>query len=368
MTTLFHRYLHTVSSSPPSKSAIITYLTETLGFPKPRAVFYVNRFSSTQTNPQSVILFLKSHGFNLTDIHKWVTESPQILFSDVEKTLKPNIHFFQDLGLTGSALGKFISKKPVYLSNRFEERLKPCVDIVKRLMLDDRNNENLIRTLRRCNWANVNQPVVKVAANVKYLEQCGIVGAQLATLITRQPRLLIMSESDLKELVSKVLDMGFSIDNRMLVHAIFTCTCLSDQTFERKLELFRSYGFTKDEFLSMFKKAPGLLRVSEAKLKTGIGFFLDTVKFEREVLVRRPACLMYSLEERVIPRFKVLNMMMSKRILKKMPSFLNVMRLPEDEFLEKFISKDRNHAEELLLAYKSGDLLLQSDKKQIRSS
>ncbi|KAM0030427.1 putative transcription regulator mTERF family [Helianthus debilis subsp. tardiflorus] len=112
MTTLFYRYLHTVSSSsPPSKSSIITYLTQTLGFPKPRAVFYVNRFSSTQTNPQSVILFLKSHGFDITDIHKWVTESPQILFSDVEKTLKPNIHFFQDLGLTGSALGKFISKK-----------------------------------------------------------------------------------------------------------------------------------------------------------------------------------------------------------------------------------------------------------------
>ncbi|KAJ0803068.1 putative transcription regulator mTERF family [Helianthus annuus] len=361
MTTLFYRYLHTLSSSPPSKSSIITYLTQTLGFPKPRAVFFVNRFSSTQTNPQSVILFLKSHGFNLTDIHKWVTKSPQILFSDVEKTLKSRIQFFQDLGLAGPDLGKFISKNPVYLSNRFEERLKPCVDIVKRLMLDDHNNENLIRTLRRCNWVDIKQPVVRVAANVKYLEQCGIVGAQLATVITRQPRLLIMSESDLKELVSKVLDMGFSIDNRMLVHAIYTVSCLSDKTFERKLDLFRSYGFTKDEFLSMFKKAPGLLRVSEAKLKTGIGFFVNTVKFDREVLVRRPSCLMLSLEERVIPRFKVLDMMMSKRILKKMPKFLNVMWLPEDEFLEKFISKDRNHAEELLLAYKSGDLLLQRE-------
>ncbi|KAJ0775563.1 putative transcription regulator mTERF family [Helianthus annuus] len=361
MTTLFYRYLHTLSSSPPSKSSIITYLTQTLDFPKPRAVFFVNRFSSTQTNPQSVILFLKSHGFNLTDIHKWVTQSPQILFSDVDKTLKSRIQFFQDLGLTGSDLGKFISKNPVYLSNRFEERLKPCVDIVKRLMLDDHNNENLIRTLRRCNWVDIKQPVVRVSANVKYLEQCGIVGAQLATVITRQPRLLIMSESDLKELVSKVLDMGFSIDNRMLVHAIYTVSCLSDKTFERKLDLFRSYGFTKDEFLSMFKKAPGLLRVSEAKLKTGIGFFVNTVKFDREVLVRRPSCLMLSLEERVIPRFKILDIMMSKRILKKMPKFLNVMWLPEDEFLEKFISKDRNHAEELLLAYRSGDLLLQRE-------
>ncbi|KAI3756676.1 hypothetical protein L1987_56498 [Smallanthus sonchifolius] len=361
MTTLFYRYLHTISSSPPSKSSILTYLTDSLGFPKPRALLFFNRFSSTETNPQSVILYLKSHGFRITDIQAWVTESPQILFSDVEKTLKPRIQFFQDLGLAGSDLGKFISKNPAYLSNRFEERLKPCVDVVKRLMINDHNNENLIRTLRRCNWADVRQPVTRVSANIKYLEECGIVGAQLATVITRQPRLLIMGESELKDLVSKVLDMGFSIDSRMLVHALYTVSCLSDETFERKSELFQSYGFTKVEFLGMFKKAPGLLRVSESKLKCGIDFFLNTVKFDKQVLVRRPMCLMLSLEERVIPRFKVLNIMMSKRVLKKMPKFLNVMWLPEDEFLEKFISKNRDYAEELLVAYKSGGLFLQNE-------
>ncbi|KAK9059082.1 hypothetical protein SSX86_021701 [Deinandra increscens subsp. villosa] len=360
MSTLFYRYIHTISSSPSSRSSIITYLTETLGFPKPRATLFFNRFSSIETNPQSVIQYLKSQGFRNTDIQIWVTESPQILFSDVDKTLKPRIQYFQDLGLADSDLGKFISKNPAYLSNRFE-RLKPCIDVVKRLMADDRNNENLIRTLRRCNWVDIKEPVTRVAANIKFLEQCGIVGAQLATVITRQPRLLIMGESELKVLVSKVLDMGFSIDSRMLVHAIYTVSCLSDQTFERKSELFQSNGFTKVEFLAMFKKAPGLLRVSESKLKSGIDFFLNTVRFDKQVLVRRPTCLMLSLDERVIPRYKVLNIMLSKGVLKKMPRFLNVMWLPEDEFLEKFISKDRDHAEELLVAYKSGSLFLQND-------
>ncbi|KAL8195751.1 hypothetical protein R6Q57_025504 [Mikania cordata] len=359
MSTLFYRYLHTISS-PPSKSSIITYLTESLGFPKSRAVLFVNRFSSTETNPQSVIHYLKSHGFRNTDIQKWVTKSPQILFSDVEKTLKSRIQFFQDLGLAGSDLGKFISKHPCYLSNRFEERLKPCIDVVKRLTVDDHSNENLIRTLSRCNWVDIKQPVTRVYANIKYLEQCGIVGAQLATVIARQPRLLIMGESELKDLVSKVLDMGFTIDSRMLVHALYTVSCLSDQTFERKSELFQSYGFTKVEFLCMFRKAPGLLRVSESKLKSGIDFFLNTVKFEKQVLVRRPTCLMLSLDERVIPRYKVLNILMSKKVLKKMPRFLSVLWLPEDEFLVKFISKNSNYAEELLLAYKSGNLFLKN--------
>ncbi|KAI3700439.1 hypothetical protein L2E82_45068 [Cichorium intybus] len=355
MATLFARYLHTVSSSSPSKSSIITYLTESLGFSKPRALSLSTRFSSSETNPQSVIQLLKSLGFSNNDIQTWVNESPQILFADAEKTLKPRIQFFQDLGLTGSDLGKFISKNPCYLSNRFE-RLKPCVDVVQNLMNHD--NENLIRTLRRCNWADIKQPVTRISANIKYLEQIGIVGSQLVTVITRQPRLLIMGESELKDLVSKVLDMGFSIDSRMLVHALYTLSCLSDETVKRKLELFQSFGFTKADCIDMFKRAPGLLRVSESKLKLGIEFFLKTVKFDKAVLVRRPTCLMLSLEERVIPRYKILNILMSKGVFFKTPKFLNVMWLPEDEFLQRFIFKNRDTAGELLLAYKGGNLIV----------
>nr|XP_043627512.1 transcription termination factor MTERF5, chloroplastic [Erigeron canadensis] len=356
MATQFARYLHTISSSPSSssKSTILTYLTQSLGFRKSRATVFFNKFSSTETNPQSVITFLKSLGFSKSDIQTWVTQSPQILFSDVEKTLKPNIQFFQDLGLQDSDLGKFISKHPIYLSNRFEERLMPCLDVLKRLVLD---NENMIRTLKRCNWVDVKDPVNRISHNIKFLEQCGIVGSQLVTVISRQPRLLVRGENELKELVSKVLDMGFEKDSRMLVHALYTVSCLSDETFERKFELFRSFGFTKEEFFGMFKKAPALLRVSESKLKLGFDFYFNTVKFDKQVLVRRPSCLMLSLEERVIPRFKVIDIMMSKKILTKMPKFQNVMWLTEEEFLEKYISKNTDYAEELLLAYKCGDLI-----------
>ncbi|KAI3693480.1 hypothetical protein L6452_33318 [Arctium lappa] len=355
MATLFSRYLHTVSFSSAAKSSIISYLTDSLGFSKPRALSLFNRFSSTESNPQSVIFFFESLGFTNTDIQTWVNKSPQILFSGVEKALKPRIQFFQDLGLTGSDLGKFISKNPVYLSDRFEERLRPCVDVIKRFMIDD---QSIIRTLNRCNWIDVKQPVPKISANIKYLEEeCGIVGSQLVLVMTRQPRLLIMGESELRALVSKVLDMGFPIKSRMLVHALYTISCMSDQTVERKFQLFQMYGFTEVECLDMFKRAPGLFRASESKLKLGIDFFLNKVKFDKAVLARNPTCLMFSLEKRVIPRFRVLHILMSKRLLKKMPKFLNAMSIPEDEFLERFISKNRDDEEKLLLAYKGGDLV-----------
>ncbi|PWA34602.1 transcription termination factor [Artemisia annua] len=66
-------------------------------------------------------------------------------------------------------------------------------------------------------------------------------------------------------------------------------------------------------------------------------------------VVRRPNVLMLSLEERVIPRYNVLNVMMEKKLLKKRPKFSNVTWLPEAEFLENYVLKNRDYAEELLL-------------------
>ncbi|CAL5365508.1 unnamed protein product [Camellia sinensis] len=215
--------------------------------------------------------------------------------------------------------------------------------------------------MRRCNWVTFREPRERLLSNVAFLESCGIVGSQLSVLLTRQPRLFVLSESKLRDLVLRVLDMGFSIESRMLVHALYTVSCMTGETFNRKLELFRSFGFSESECMEMFRRTPGLFRTSEDKLRVGIEFFLNDIKFERSVLVHRPNCLMHSMEERVIPRYRVLQVMKSKGLLKKMPSLIHVLNLTEEEFLAKFISKFRDDAEELLVAYK-GHLLDSSEE------
>ncbi|KAF9610747.1 hypothetical protein IFM89_024603 [Coptis chinensis] len=95
-------------------------------------------------------------------------------------------------------------------------------------------------------------------------------------------------------------------------------------------------------------------RVSVEKLRLGLEFFLKGIGFERDVLLRMPRLLMYSMEKRVIPRYFVLEILKSKKLLKRNTSFVNVIQLSEDEFLDKYISKYRDNAEELLIAYKGG--------------
>lgn len=303
--------------------------------------------------PETVRQYFHNVGFSDTDIQLAVSTSPQLLVSDVDKTLKPKIEFFQHLGLEGSDLGKIISKTPVLLAVSLEKILIPCVEILKKILVNDTNNEDIIRVVSRWNWILTSHPEKSgLLRNIEYLRSCGIVGSQLSALLVRQPRLFCYEELKLRHLVSRVLDMGFSTNSRMFVYGLQALSYLSEETFDRKLEIFRSYGFSKEEFIEMFRKAPGILAASEERLKSGLEFFLKEIECEKSVLVRLPICLACSIENRVIPRYRVFQIIMSRGMLKKECSFPSTLLLSEENFLKKFVLRFGDNAEELLLAYK----------------
>ncbi|KAE9449107.1 hypothetical protein C3L33_18976, partial [Rhododendron williamsianum] len=180
---------------------------------------------------------------------------PKIIFSNVDKTLKPKLQFLQDLGLTGPDLA------------------------------------------------------------------AALLGPQLSMLLKREPWLFFIPERALRDKVSRVLDMGFSVDSRMLVHAVLTVSGMTPETFSRKIELLRSFGFSMDECMAILRMAPTLLMTSEDKLKFKIDFFLNDFKLDRRALVSWPNSLVYNIEKRVIPRCRVLRVITSKGLLQKEPRF-----------------------------------------------
>ncbi|KAF7130331.1 hypothetical protein RHSIM_Rhsim10G0153500 [Rhododendron simsii] len=353
----FFSSVSSLTHSPSSNQSLSNFLIETLAFSEPRAVSICNRFppSKTLQKPLAVVLFLRQFGLSDVQIQSSIRVFPNILFSDVEKTLKPKLQFFQDLGLTGPELGKFISKHSRILHDSLEEKWIPCINVIKKTLVNDKNNQDLIRVLLKSRWF-VSNPESKLKRSIAFLESCGIVGSQLAMLLTSKPWLFFQKEQALRDLISRVLDMGFSVDSRMLVHAVHAVSGISGETFSRKVEVFRSFGFSMDECMDMFRRAPGILRPSEDKLKFKIDFFLNDAKLDRCALVSGPNCLAYSMENRVIPRYRVLQVIKSKRLLQKGPSFLFVLRLSEEEFLRKFISRFRDDGEELLGTYKGNPL------------
>ncbi|KAH7565859.1 hypothetical protein JRO89_XS08G0027400 [Xanthoceras sorbifolium] len=82
--------------------------------------------------------------------------------------------------------------------------------------------------------------------------------------------------------------------------------------------------------MEMFQKQPTMLSKSEEHLQLGLDFFLNKIELQKERL--------------------------SKRLLKKEPSFVTVLKLCEEDFLDKYVATFTDAAEELLVAYK-GHLL-----------
>lgn len=243
----------------------------------------------------------------------------------------------------------FFSKNSTLLTFSLDKRLIPCVNIIKNVLPTEKD---LFLVINRANGIFNRDPERVLKVNLAYLMECGIVGNQLSMLLRRQPRLFIMNLCDLKELVAKAVNMGVSVDSKMFVYALQTLNCMSSETLMRKFQVFYEFGFSEVDCTDMFRKMPGLFRTSAGKLKFGLLFFLNTAKLKKIVIVKHPTCLMNSMEDRVIPRYKVLEVLKSKKLLNKQPSFITVLGLPEDVFLDKFISRFPSNAEELLAAYK----------------
>ncbi|KAJ8562746.1 hypothetical protein K7X08_031198 [Anisodus acutangulus] len=303
---------------------LVNYLVNTLDFPKSKALAVSYRFHWVRSveKPELVVHFFKSIGFTDAQIQSIVQSVPGILIADVEKTLKPKIQLFQELDITSSDMCKLMSSHANLLTRSLEKAIKPSIEVLNKVLIN---------------------------------ESIGVVGSRLSLLLKNQPRLFALPESELKRRVSKLQDIGFSTNSRVFLHGLYTLGSITHETFLRKLKLFQSFGFSKYNCMEMFRKAPSLFRTSEEKIRLGLEF-LETMKLKKSSLVQHPALLMFSMTKRVIPRYQVLQLIKSKKLVKKVPCFPSVMYLPERLLLEQYVSRFTETKEELLMAYKGHSL------------
>ncbi|CAN1748021.1 Transcription termination factor MTERF5, chloroplastic [Linum perenne] len=347
-------YSKLAESSTTSSSALVNCLISTFKFTDTQAISIAARFSSLKSpeKPQALSGFLRGLGFTDAHLQATVAGAPQILFADIETNLKPKIQHFQKLGLEGSRLVKFLSKNHTILTASLTLKLVPRLKILQKIV----SQKDLAWGLERCSWVLYKYPEKRLSSNIELLQSCGIVGSQLAMLFRMQPRIFLTEESKLRDKVSKTLDFGFSVKSKMFVYGLWTVCGWSEASLEKKLAMFNGLGFSREECIDMFRKAPVLLRCSEDKLKFGIDFYLNTMKLTKDMIVRTPSLLMYSMTERVIPRYRVLEIMESKALLKIRPNFTTVVSLTNARFVEKFVFWSVDHAEELLMVFNGHDV------------
>ncbi|KAE8637573.1 transcription termination factor MTERF5, chloroplastic [Cucumis sativus] len=343
-------------SQPPSHSygIVLQYLIDTFQLSPARAVSIMatRRGIQSTEKPRSVYKYLSDLGLSDTQIKSAVRITPQIAFSSIEKTLKPKIEFLQNLGFVGSDLSKFISRQSKFFSSSLEKTLMPNVEILKNVLPKGTCNDDLPKVLRRCSDVLTRSPYKVLSVNINYLRSCGIVDYQLSTLLKRQPALFIMHESRLKDFVSMAVKAGFSPNGTMFIHGLHSISSISNATYKKKVKLICSFGITEKECMRMFNSAPVLMRTSVGKLEVGLEFFMNEAKVSKSDIVRNPFCLMHAMHGRVLPRYRVLEVLKSKRLTKKLPKLIDSLWMPDEDFLDKFVRRFPDNMNDLFEAFR----------------
>ncbi|KAL2515106.1 Mitochondrial transcription termination factor family protein [Forsythia ovata] len=275
-----------------------------------------------------------------------VKTQPAVLAASLEKTMKPKIKIFQDLGFSANDIAQIISNDPSSLYRSADNRFTPSLSVLKRFL---GSSAEVARVLKISGWFLKLDLKKTLVPNIEFLKGCGVGMDQIVKQIYNFPRFLLHRPEDMKKFVKKVDEMGTSRSSRLFIHAVRVISSMTDENWELKLKHFSDLGFSEDDILKMFKKSPPVFAVSQRKLKEVKEVLLATEKYDISCIVNDPTSFVCSVEKKIKPRMQVLGILDSRNLIKKWPSLATITRMPESKFLEKFVQPYLNEVGEVYM-------------------
>ncbi|OVA06459.1 Mitochodrial transcription termination factor-related [Macleaya cordata] len=340
---------HTSSSSSSSSSFVVSYLINSCGLSEDKAISASKELHfETPSRPDSVLILLENKGFTKPYISKLITKRPTFLLADPHKTLKPKLDFFIARGLTGLDLAEVLSKDPVLLNTSLENQIIPTFAFLKSILHTDRN---VITVIKRCSWVLKHAPDRNMAPNIGFLRDQGVPESSISMLLMSSPNVLGTNADRFKVIIEEIKGMGFDPSKTAFVQAIQALTSMSKSTWEAKSRVYSRWGLSEDEIRTAFRKQPLCMMASEKKIMAGMDFFVNQMSYSPSYMAEHPLVLMYSLEKRIIPRCRVIRVLVSKGLVKKNLSITTVLKVAEKAFLKKYVIQYEQEVPELLKVY-----------------
>ncbi|PWA58277.1 mitochodrial transcription termination factor [Artemisia annua] len=321
-------------STQPNPHFITNYLITSLNFTQTEALTLTTKLPHLKTpqKPNSVITFLTQCDLTKTQIKTILTNSPTLLTTDVNKTLKPKFHLLQELGFKGSCLENLFKQSCHFSSTRLDNNVKYLRVL---LGFDDAKVFKVVWK-SRCLLASDFEK--KVSENVLVLRKYGLSDDKIEMLLLKNPGCLLQRAEWFDGAVKKVEPLlGIRPDSPRFLDGIETVMSLSEANLDKKLGVFRSFGWTDEEIVRMTGSLPFCLRKSEGMIKSSLEWFKEETGYEGEYLSTHPKLLVYSLEKRVIPRYQVLASLKEKNVLESRSSLCSVVALSEEKFMKDFV-------------------------------
>ncbi|GAB4845059.1 hypothetical protein Ancab_038465 [Ancistrocladus abbreviatus] len=333
----FSLSLHFFSASPSRKqNPLAQYLIKRHGFSPETAskasssITHLKNYSKSD----SILEYLKESGFSKTQLEGMIERVPNILLSDLEKTIKPKIQTFHDLGFPSKEIAEVLSSDPWVLTKRKADRLVQSV-----LVLENVLGSGLCvrKALKASQWFLKWDLEKTLVPNIEFLRSCGISLSQIPAFIYNFPRFLLYRPETMKEFVKRVDELGFDRNSKMFLLAVRTVGSMTIENWELKLKLFQELGFSKDDTLTAFKRSPQVFALSERKIRENADFLLAEAKVDISWIAQNLTLLTMSLNHRIRPRLKVVDVLKAKNLIIREPSLSTVCKLSKRQFFMKYV-------------------------------
>jgi mTERF domain-containing protein len=344
-------YLSTTASTiSPKPFAVEDYLVATCGLSRTQALKASKKIShlKSPSNPDAVLAFLAGLGVPRADVATIVAADPWFLCASVERTLAPRVAELSDLGLSGPEIARFIPVATYsfrrYSLSRTVNFWLPVFGSFDKLLRGIRNNCRMFTV----DFNNVAKP------NLDFLQQCGVSACEIAgSSALYANRLLTMKPDCLREAAKRVEELGINRSSPMFRYALCLVAFMSKQDVANKIGILKKVGFSQHHVSEIVRKAPTILGASEDRIHRVIDFWMRDVGLELQYIAQRPALIMYSVQRRLLPRHRLLNVLREKG-LRNLELNYYTAAMGEKTFVEKFVTPYKDIVPGLAEDYGSG--------------
>ncbi|GMY16450.1 transcription termination factor MTERF4, chloroplastic-like [Fagus crenata] len=300
--------------------------------------------------PDSVFNLFKENGFEETQITKLVRAVPRLLISDPKNTILPKIEFFRSKEISSSDLCRIVTSSPDLLHRSLKNHLIPGYDFLKSLLVE---NDKVIRTFERSQWSFLNNVTNTMVPNIALLREVGASQSTISFLVTNSSYVASIKSSRFVKAVQEVKEMGFDPSKIAFAKAIVVVLTSNKPMWEYKLEIFRRWGWSKEDTLFAFKRNPNFMLFSEEKIMKVMNFLVNNSGRPSTDIAKNPVVLLLSLEKRIIPRCSVVQILIARDLVKNGLGFSAFLLINEKSFLEKYVIKFQDVVPQLLSVYQN---------------
>jgi mTERF domain-containing protein len=255
-------------------------------------------------------LLINKCGLTDEEITKAFRHHNDLLRQKSGQNIEDVLELLNGCGLTTPAqIRKVVLCNPHFLFYKSERNLKSKLSLFKTFM-NEKDIAKLVQTGARAFDASEG----RIKSVISLLQKLGYEGEALSDLLARQPSLIVMSEEKVMESFKQVEDIGLKKGSKLFAIGLRSILVMGIENLGRKQQFLSSLGFSEKQISELLRKRTLILELSEEKIKRNLDFLVKTAGLPLTDLVKYPGLFAYSLEKRMIPRYRVLEALKSMQV------------------------------------------------------